>query len=80
MKLEKQLHGSATHKAGNDPACPACNPLRAGLRGVIKSLQQCANTNAGEPNRKSEAHAVAHEQRRMVGILKDLLRLHGGAR
>jgi hypothetical protein len=29
MTISQQLHQSATHCKGNDPACPACNPTQA---------------------------------------------------
>lgn len=28
MTLNEQLHNSATHAKGFDPACPVCNPQR----------------------------------------------------
>jgi hypothetical protein len=41
MTLNGQLHNSATHKAGNDPACPVCRTQK------IRELNDLARTAMG---------------------------------
>lgn len=41
MTLAEQLHNSATHAAGNDPACPVCNPDL--LKGSRKASAEVAS-------------------------------------
>lgn len=70
MKLTEQLHKSATHKPGKDPACPVCNPLI----GIIADLNRRAKQNEKDSSADDMgARAVAGEQRRMIGILRSVL-------
>jgi hypothetical protein len=76
MTIAQQLHASATHRPGKDPACPVCNKLV----GIIKHLEAHARQNerdaqAGAGWSKpldAEARAVAAEQRRIVRLLKEV--------
>ena len=77
MTISEQLHASATHVHGRDPAFPVCNKLI----GIIKHLEAHARQNerdgaAGAGWSKpldGEARAIAAEQRRVVRLLKGLL-------
>lgn len=66
MKVSEQLHNSATHKLGTDPACPVCNSLV----GVVADLERCARQNEADALSSTAAIAVAAEQRRMIRILR----------
>ncbi len=53
MTVRDQLHTSATHKPGIDPACPGCGPTPVLLPGVIYSADngrliclKCAGSSA----------------------------------
>jgi hypothetical protein len=69
MTLNQQLHNSATHKAGIDPACPVCNKR---IPEIIKDLKRCALQNEKDGIDSVQAKAVAAEQRRMIRILTSL--------
>ena len=69
MTMYAALHKSATHREGFDPNCPQCLTDQ-GLQGVIRHLEVCAEQNSKDANRDRAALAVAHEQRRVTGILK----------
>ena len=62
-----QLHKSKFHREGFDPNCPKCISDE-GLGGIIRHLESCAKQN------EVDAHEVAGEQRRMIGVLKILQR------
>ncbi len=82
MTIAEQLHKSAFHKPGLDPACPVCNPtLGQDIKGIIRDLERCAVQNEKDakgsagfcPRDCAQAGAVAAEQRRVIRLLKAVL-------
>ena len=51
MTIREQLHNSATHKAGIDPACPGCR--------TVKSVGRAATQQAGRALGRTYAKVAA---------------------
>lgn len=85
MSIAEQLHKSKFHRDGFDPNCPKCLQ-DDGIEGLIRHLESCADLNEADVRAGDQGDgpsvigpdAVAHEQRRMIGILKLYRKVGGG--